>query len=373
MQGIGGYIHERPGWPGFTWDAAAIAGPLAALRFRQGRLVARMEALGLRLRDEAVLAALSVEVRQSSAIEGESLDPAAVRSSLARRLGVEIGALAPADRHVDGVVDMVLDATRRAHEPLTHERLLGWQAALFPGGFSGLRRVRTGAYRDDASGPMQVVSGPIGREHVHFEAPAAERLARELSLFLSWFESPGELDGVLVAGLAHLWFVTLHPFDDGNGRIARAISDLALARSERTTQRFYSVSAQIRIDRAAYYRVLEETQRGGLDVTPWLLWFLRCLDDAFTGAEGLLAKVLAKDVFWRGLAGVALNERQRAMVNRLLDGFEGRLTSSKWAALAKCSPDTALRDIDDLVTRGVLRKLPGGGRSTAYELALPAT
>ena len=328
-----------------------------------------MEALGFALRTEASLVTLTEDVVKSSEIEGERLDRDQVRSSIARRLGIDIGALTPAERDVEGVVEMMLDATQRYAEPLTAERLFGWHAALFPTGRSGMHRIIVGAWRDDRTGPMQVVSGPVGRERVHYEAPSADRLAREMGTFVDWFNHEVSLDPVLKAGVAHLWFVTIHPFDDGNGRIARAIADMALARSERSVQRFYSMSAQIRAEREGYYDILEATQKGELDVTRWLEWFLRCLGRAIDGAETTLATVMAKARFWEARAGQSFNERQRLVLNRLLDGFEGKLSSSKWAALAKCSQDTALRDIDDLVRRGVLARGAGGGRSTSYFLA----
>ena len=362
------YIHQRGDWPDFRWSDERIARPLAAVRHRQGRLIGRMEALGFPLQAEAVLHALTEDVLKSSEIEGEILDKNQVRSSIARRLGMDIGGLVSSDRDVEGVVEMMLDATQNYARPLTAERLFGWHAALFPTGRSGMTRIKVGTWRDDASGPMQVVSGAVGHERVHYEAPAAGRLNAEMSRFIDWFEN-AHPDPVLKAGIAHLWFVTVHPFDDGNGRIARAIADLALARAEGTAQRFYSMSAQIRAERKAYYDMLETTQRGGLDITPWLLWFIDCLGRAVDGSEAILAGVLRKARVWEKLAARPLNERQRTMINRLLDGFEGKLTSSKWARITKTSPDTALRDINDLIDRGILTKEPAGGRSTSYSLA----
>ncbi len=367
------YIHELQGWPRFDWDRGRLAGPLAAVRHRQGRLTGHMEALGFNLRQEAVLRTLTADVLKSSEIEGEKLDAEQVRSSIARRLGMDIGALKPADRNVEGVVEMMLDATRHYDQPLTDERLFSWHASLFPTGRSGMTKIRVGAWRDDNTGPMEVVSGPVGKEHVHFQAPAANRLNGEMQGFLDWFNANADIDPVLKAGLAHLWFVTIHPFDDGNGRIARAIADMALARSENSPQRFYSMSAQIRQERAAYYDILEETQKGTSDVTPWMEWFLGCLGRAIDGAQTTLSAVLAKARFWEAIAGVVINERQRLVLNRLLDGFEGKLTTSKYAKLAKCSPDTALRDILLLVERGILVRNPEGGRSTSYALALNPT
>lgn len=366
------YIHDLETWPAFAWRVEAIADRLAAVRHRQGRLLGRMQGMGFDLRAEAVLETLTEDVLKSSEIEGEILDKDQVRSSIARRLGMDVGALTPADRNVEGVVEMMLDATQRYQEPLTRERLFDWHAALFPTGRSGMTRIVVGAWRNEASGPMQVVSGPIGRERVHYEAPAFDRLHTEMNAFLDWFNAAPTTDPVLKAAVAHLWFVTIHPFDDGNGRIARAIADMALARSEGSSQRFYSMSAQIRLERIDYYAILERTQKGDLDITAWLDWFLACLDRAFDGAETTLGAVMHKARFWEALAGQTLSERQAKVVNRLLDGFEGKLTTSKWAALTKTSTDTALRDITDLVERGVLAKDEGGGRSTSYSLVEPA-
>ena len=362
------YIHELSDWPRFEWDLERLAEPLAAVRYRQGRLIGHMEGLGFNLRQEAVLQTLTADVLKSSEIEGEKLDEEQVRSSIARRLGMDIGALRPADRNIEGVVEMMLDATRHYDQPLTTERLFSWHAALFPMGYSGMSKIRVGAWRDDSTGPMAVVSGPFGKEHVHFAAPKAARLEGEMAAFLDWFNTNADIDPVLKAGLAHLWFVTIHPFEDGNGRIARTITDMALARSENSSQRFYSMSAQIRQERPAYYNILERTQKGTMDITPWMDWFLGCLGRAVDGAQATLGAVLAKARFWDALVGVALNERQRLVLNRLLDGFEGNLTTSKYAKLAKCSQDTAARDILPLVERGILVRNPEGGRSTSYAL-----
>jgi Fic family protein len=364
------YIHQRSDWPKFRWSHESLSRPLAAVRHRQGFLTGRMEALGFQLRAEAVLQSLTEEVLKSSEIEGEVLDREQVRSSIARRLGMDIGALAPVDREVEGVVEMMLDATQNYAAPLAKERLFGWHAALFPTGRSGMTKIGVGAWRDAKSGPMQVISGPAGRERVHYEAPSADRLEREMRSFLAWFNGKDGVDPVLGAAVAHLWFVTIHPFEDGNGRVARAIADMALARSEHSPRRFYSMSAQIQAERKAYYDILETTQQGDLDITPWILWFLGCLDRAFDGAEVILASVLTKARFWEAHAGESFHERQRLVLNRLLNGFEGKLTSSKYAALVKCSQDTASRDIDDLVRRGVLSKDAGGGRSTSYSIVL---
>lgn len=362
------YIWQRPDWPQWVYDAAALAAPLAQVHRAQGLLVGRMAELGLAQRELATLQVLTQEVIKTSEIEGEQLDMDAVRSSIARRLGLDIGALAPSDRHVEGVVDVVLDATSRFDQPLDAERLFGWHAALFPTGYSGRVRIAVGAWRTDASGPMQVVSGPVGRERVHFEAPPAPTLPVHLEAFLQWFSAAPLGDALIKAGLAHLWLVTLHPFDDGNGRISRAVGDMALARAEGSGQRFYSLSAQIQRERKDYYDQLETTQKGGMDVTPWLAWFLGCLLRAVQGADALLAGVLVKAQFWQRWAGTPMNARQTLVLNRVLDGMDAKLTNAKWAVIGKCSADTALRDINDLLTRGVLRKLEGGGRNTAYAL-----
>jgi Fic family protein len=362
------YLWQRPDWPQWRWDATVLAAPLAQVHRAQGHLAGRMAELGLVQRDQATLQALTQEVITTSAIEGEALNLDAVRSSIARRLGVDIGALTPSDRHVDGVVDMVLDATQHYAQTLTSERLFGWHAALFPTGYSGRLRIQVGAWRNDAAGPMQVVSGPVGREKVHYEAPPATQLADETTVFLDWFNAPVVGDALIHAGLAHLWLVTLHPFDDGNGRISRAVGDMALARAEDSAQRFYSLSAQIQRERKTYYDQLEITQRGTLDVTPWLSWFLACLLRAVQAADGLLAGVLDKAQFWQRWASTPMNVRQTLVLNHVLDGMEGKLTNAKWAAIGKCSADTALRDINDLLARGVIRKLEGGGRSTGYFL-----
>lgn len=364
------YIYKKKGWPEMIWDAGRLAGLLAGVRHRQGRLIGRMESLGFSLRNEAVLQTLTEDVVKTNDIEGEKLDRDQVRSSVARRLGLDVGGLASVDRNVEGVVEMMLDATGHYAAPLTTDRLFAWHTALFPTGRSGMTKIAVGRWRGVQSEPMQVVSGPIGREKVHYQAPEVKLIPEEMDAFLKWFNAPPPIDSVLAAGLAHLWFVTIHPFEDGNGRIARAIADMVLARSENSSQRFYSMSAQIRLERNAYYDVLERTQQGGLDITPWLEWFLNCLDRAIEGAEQILAGIFHKARFWESHAKKPLNERQRMILNRLIDGFDGNLTSSKWAKLAKCSQDTALRDIDDLVNRGVLVKEPGGGRSTSYALVI---
>jgi Fic family protein len=369
MRRMGRYIHEQSGWPELHWDSELLAGVLAEVRHQQGRLVGRMQALGFGLREEAVLHTLTADVVKSSEIEGEILDAEAVRSSIARRLGINLGGLKPSDRSVDGVVEMMLDATRNFAKPLTVKRLFTWHSNLFPGGRTGMRRIAVGAWRDDSEGPMQVVSGRAGRTRVHFEAPAAKLLDDEVESFLEWFNGGIRIDPVLKAGVAHLWFVTIHPFDDGNGRIARAITDLCLARSEGSAQRFYSMSTQIRQERKVYYDILEQTQRNETDITPWLQWFLSCLGRAIDGAGNLLESVLAKARFWEILGESPVNGRQRAVLNRLLDGFEGKLTTTKWAKLTNSSQDTATRDVQDLVERGILIRSAKGGRSTSYALS----
>lgn len=362
------YIHERPDWPDLTWDSTALSPVLAALRYRQGQLLGRMQALGFDLRTEASLHTLTDDVVKSSAIEGERLDPEEVRSSIAQRLGLDAGGLVPASRNVEGVVEMMLDATQHHEQALSAERLFGWHAALFPAGRSGMRRITVGAWRSKEAGPMQVVSGPAGREKVHFEAPAADRLETEMGRFLDWFNRPAAIDPVLKAGIAHFWFVTIHPFEDGNGRIARAIADMALARADESKERFYSMSSQIEAERKAYYGELERQQRGGLDITAWLFWFLGCLDRAIASAGHTLAAVLYKARLWEEANRGPVNERQRLVLGRMLDGFHGHMNTSKYAKLAKCSTDTALRDIRDLLDRGILIRNPGGGRSTSYRL-----
>lgn len=362
-------IHEHPEWPSLRWDDSRLSKMLADVRHRQGRLLGKMEGLGFRLRAEATLTTLTADVVKSSAIEGERLDAGEVRSSIARRLGLDVGGAAPASRDVEGVVEMMLDATQKYADPLNAERLYGWHAALFPTGRSGMQKITVGAWRPIEAGPMQVVSGPVGRERVHFEAPSADRLNHEMKRFLDWFEAKPQCDRVLKAGISHFWFVTIHPFEDGNGRIARAIADLMLARADGTKERFYSMSAQIEAERKQYYDVLERSQRDGVEITPWLEWFLGCLGRALDGAENSLAGVLRKAKLWERVNQQPVSERQRKVINRLLDGFEGKLTSSKYAKLAKCSNDTALRDIKLLLARGILIQEEGGGRSTSYRLA----
>jgi Fic family protein len=364
----GNYIWQAPDWPQWRYDHAALANPLAAVSHAQGLLIGRVADIDRSVQDRVGLVALTEEIVKTSQIEGETPDAATVRSSLARRLGVEIGALAPVDRYVEGLVAVILDATIHCAQPLTPPRLFSWHAALFPTSFSALTRIRVGAWRDDAGGPMQVVSGPIGRQIVHYQAPPAPQLAREIAGFLNWANANTPVPALIKAGLAHLWFVSLHPFDDGNGRIARAIGDLFLARADGAPQRYYSLSAQIQRARQDYYDILERTQKETLDVTCWLIWFLDMLLRAVNDAQGNLDEVLRKAHFWQQWGDIPMNARQVKLLNRLLDGFDGKLTARKWAAIAKCSADTALRDITDLISRGILKQSPGGGRSTAYEL-----
>ena len=364
------YIHEQPGWPAFRWSMDALAGLLADIRHKQGLLLGRMNALGFSIRAEAGLETLTHDIVQSSAIEGETLDMAKVRSSLARRLGIDIGGFTAVDRHVEGIVEMMLDATQRYAETLTAERLFGWHAALFPSGYSGARKITVAGWRTPEAGAMQVVSGAVGHEKVHFEAPSAERLEKEMQRFLDWFNTPPELDPVLKAGIAHLWFLTIHPFEDGNGRIARAIADCALARADNTPERFYSMSGRIERERDTYYEILEQSQKGDLDITSWLDWFFCCLGRAIDGTEETLAAVFHKARVWQYASRYSLNERQSLIVNRLLDNFVGKLTSSKYSKLAKCSQDTAARDIRELLRFGILKQSEEGGRSTSYMLSL---
>ena len=363
------YIWQRPEWPEWQFDSSRLSELLSTVTLERGRLLGGMQALGFKLAEEATLRVLTEDVIKSSEIEGEKLNPESVRSSLAKRLGMDIGALAPTDRHVDGVVDMVLDATQRYGQPLSVERLFGWHAALFPTGYSGLAKIAVGGYRTDTDGPMQVVSGGIGREKVHFEAPPAARVEQETVRFLGWFNHVQGLDPTIKAGLAHLWFVTIHPFEDGNGRIGRAVCDMALARADGSTQRFYSLSAQIQRERKAYYDSLEYAQKGTQDVTSWLEWFLGSLLRAIQGAGEQLKEVMFKADFWSQWSGASMNGRQVKMLNKMLDGFEGNLTNKKWVAMNHCSSDTALRDIKELVDRGVLVSAGAGGRSTHYVLA----
>lgn len=362
------YVHELPEWPAFHWDAEALAPALAKVHELQGHLLGRMVAVGFDLRSEANFRTMATDVLRTSEIEGEVLDPAQVRSSLAKRLGMDVSGTPKVDRNVDGVVEMLLDATQHCNEKLTADRLFGWHAALFPTGRSGMLKVLVGQWRDDSTGPMQVVSGAMGREKVHYQAPAAKLLKREMTAFLKWVNAKDSLDPLLKAGLGHFWFVTLHPFEDGNGRMARAVADMLLARADGSPQRFYSMSAQIRNERKKYYDMLERSQRGTLDVTEWLAWFLACLQRALVASEETLASVLGKHRFWQTHARTVLNPRQLNVLGKMLDGFEGNLTSGKYAKLTKTSQDTAARDLTDLVAKKVLKKGKAGGRSTHFVL-----
>jgi len=364
------YIHQKYNWPNFTWNSDEFVNLLSEARNLQGRLMGKMESLGFELRDEALLETLTLDVLKSAEIEGEMLNPEQVRSSIAKKLGLEFAGTTMSDRNVDGMVDMMIDATRNCFSPLTKERLFDWHAALFPMGRSGMFKITVADWRKDTSGKMQVVSGAAGREKVHFQAPDAEIIEVEMNRFLQWFNEEIKIDLVIKAAIAHLWFVTIHPFQDGNGRITRAVTDMLLARSDKSTQRFYSMSAQIRIERKEYYNILEKTQKGDLDITEWIIWFLNCLINALNATEKILTRVLVKADFWYRHSKTTINERQRKVLNKLLDGFEGKLTSMKWAKMAKCSKDTAIRDINDLISKEVLQKESAGGRSTNYELKI---
>jgi Fic family protein len=362
------YIYQQSDWPKFKWDSKSILLPHSNVRHLQGKLVGKMETLGFKLRNEAVLETLTTEVIKTSEIEGQILDLDQVRSSIARRLGIEVSGLVPSDRNVDGVVEMMLDATQNYKKTLTTDRLFGWHSALFPSGRSGMYKIIMGKWRDDSTGPMQVVSGALGKEKVHFEAPPAREIRKEMKSFISWFNKESDQDLILKSAISHLWFITIHPFEDGNGRIARALSEMLLTRSDETPQRFYSMSSQIRAERKDYYNILEKTQKGTLDITEWLVWYLKCLADALNSSDKILSKVLYKHKFWIKYSSETLNSRQILLINKLLDNFIGQLTTSKWAKIAKCSQDTALRDIQDLVNKNILQKNPSGGRSTNYNL-----
>lgn len=361
------YIWQQEEWPDFTWDDSKLSYKLGKVRSMQGKLVGKMGALGFDLKNSTMLDALTSDITKSSEIEGVILDTAQVRSSVARHLGMEIEGLPEADRYVEGVVQVMMDATQNYMQPLTEERLFNWHAALFPNGRSGIYKITVADWRQGAE-PMQVISGALGKEKIHYQAPDSDNVPYQMRLFLDWANRNQQLDPVLKAALAHLWFVTIHPFDDGNGRISRTITDLFLARADEMPHRFYSMSAQIRKQRKSYYEILEKTQKGNLDITNWLVWFLDCLEAALVDTEKSISTVLQKTAFWEKHRLVPMNERQIKIVNLLWDGFEGKLTSSKWGKITKCSPDTALRDIQDLVVKGILRKREEGGRSTNYEL-----
>jgi Fic family protein len=358
------YIYEQKNWPKFAWDTELITKILGSVRHRQGKILGQMQALGFQIQEETMLKALTMDVMKSSEIEGELLNPEQVRSSIARRLGIEIAGAIPSERNVEGIVEMMLDATQHYTIPLTEERLFDWHAALFPIGRSGMHKIKTAAWRDDV---MQVTSGPMGKERVHFEAPAASKVPREMSLFLEWIEKEQNLDLVLKAGLAHLWFVTIHPFDDGNGRIARALTDMLLAQADKSPQRFYSMSAQIQAERNEYYNILENTQKGDLDITPWLIWFLDCLIRSMDQTDETIAKTMVRAQFWETHKETLLNARQQKILQLLLDNFYGNLNVSKYAKIVKTSTDTALRDLQDLVKKDIIEQL-GSGRSTSYRL-----
>ena len=362
------YIFEKENWPNFTWVSEDFIGLLSEARNLQGRLIGKMESLGFDLRDEALLETLTLDVLKSAEIEGELLNPEQVRSSIAKFLGLEFAGSIESDRNVDGMVQMMIDATKNCFKPLTVERLFDWHAALFPMGRSGIFKITVADWRKDISGTMQVVSGAAGREKVHFQAPNAILVEKEMNRFLEWFNEETEIDLVIKAAVAHLWFVTIHPFQDGNGRIARALTDMMLSKSDKSTQRFYSMSAQIRMERKQYYEILESTQKGDIDLTKWIKWFLSCLINALKSTNEILNRVLFKAEFWSKHSKIIINERQKKVLNKLLDGFEGKLTSIKWAKIAKCSKDIAIRDINDLIQKNVLKKEIAGGRSTHYIL-----
>ncbi len=366
------FIHQQDNWPAFTWNSDVFLALLSEARNLQGRFIGKMETLGFNLRNEALLDTLTLDVLKSSEIEGEFLNPDQVRSSIARRLGIEIAGIVESDRNVEGVVEMMLDATQNCFELLTSERLFDWHAALFPTARSGMYKITVADWRKKTKGPMQVVSGAMGKEKVHFQAPDSELVEKEMSRFIKWFNE-NKIDLVIKAAIAHLWFLTIHPFEDGNGRITRALTDMLLAKSDKSNQRFYSMSAQIRLERKQYYDILEKTQKGNLDITDWIVWFLSCLINALKSTDSILIRVLFKAEFWQKHIDTAINERQRKLLNRLMDGFDGKLTSSKWAKIAKCSKDSAVRDINDLIEKGILQKEAAGGRSTNYELrGMPA-
>jgi len=362
------YIHQKDNWPDFIWRSEEFLNQLSEARNLQGRLIGKMESLGFDLRNEALLDTLTLDVLKSTEIEGEFLNPDQVRSSIARRLGMEIAGSIDSDRNVDGMVEMMIDATHNCFKPLTVDIRVNWHAALFPMGRSGIFKITVADWRKDTTGPMQVVSGASGKENVHFQAPDANLIETEMNRFLKWFNENDKIDLVIKAAVAHLWFVTIHPFQDGNGRITRALTDMLLAQSDKSTQRFYSMSAQIRIERKQYYEILEKTQKGDLNLTEWIKWFLSCLINALKSTDTILTKVLFKANFWNKHSKTIINERQKRLINKLLDGFEGKLTSSKWAKIAKCSKDTAIRDINDLIYKDILQKESAGGRSTNYEL-----
>lgn len=371
MQRIKIYIHEKENWTKFTWNEKLVSKKLAETRNLQGRLLGKMESLGFDQQDEAVLNTLTLEIVKSSEIEGEILDLEQVRSSIAKRLGIELAGAIESDRHIDGIVEMMLDATQRYDSPITKERLFGWHSLLFPTGWSNMNKITVADWRKDTTGPMQVVSGAMGKEKVHFEAPNSERIESEMNNLMNWLESESNIDPVLKSAIVHLWFITIHPFEDGNGRITRAITEMLLARSDKSVKRFYSMSSQIREERKQYYKILEKTQKGTSEITDWILWFLECLTNSFESTSVQLSKIFIKAEFWKTNVKTILNERQHKMLNLLLDGFDGKLTTSKWGKICKCSQDTALRDIQDLIKKEILQKENSGGRSTNYEIKKP--
>lgn len=359
------YIYEYHNWTNFTWREKDLNAIFGEVRNLQGKIIGQMDSLGFATRKEAALTTLTLDVIKSSEIEGEKLDYEQVRSSIARKLGINIAGMVAANRNVEGMVEMMLDATQNHHKPLTHKRLFGWHSALFPAAYSGMHKIEVGRYR---TGEMQIVSGAMGKEKVHYEAVPASRLKEEMDGFLHWFNGKTPIDPVLKSAIAHFWFIIIHPFDDGNGRIARAISDLMLARADGSAERYYSMSSQILVERNQYYEVLQKVQHSNGDITDWLNWFLQCLKQALLATQTTLERILRKTEFWKIHDHTPLNERQRQMLNKLLDGFDGKLKSSKWAKIAKCSPDTALRDIKDLIDKGILTQEQQGGRSTNYAL-----
>ena len=365
FQTVAKYIYQQKEWTNFTWKDAAINVIFGEVRNLQGKITGQMNALGFSTKEEATLTTLTLDVVKSSEIEGEHLNYEQVRSSIARRLGIDVAGLVPPDRNVEGVVDMMLDATQNYLQPLTEERLFAWHSALFPTGYSGMYKIEVAGYR---TGEMQIVSGAMGKEKIHYEAVVPQLVKTEMDKFVNWFNNNDKTDPVIKAAIAHFWFIIIHPFDDGNGRIARAISDLLLARSENSPERFYSMSSQILVERKRYYEVLQKVQHSSGDITEWLDWFLHCLKNALLETEDTLKKILRKAEFWKIRENTLLNERQRLVLNKMLDGFDGKLKSSKWAKIAKCSPDTALRDIKDLIEKRILLQERQGGRSTNYEL-----
>lgn len=366
------YIHEKDNWPNFTWNEKLVSKKLAETRNLQGRLLGKMESLGFDLQDEAVLNTITLEIVKSSEIEGEILDLEQVRSSVARRLGIALAGAIESERHIDGIVEMMLDATQHYDLPITKDRLFGWHSSLFPTGWSNMHKITVADWRKDTTEPMQVISGAMGKEKIHFEAPNSDIINSEIETLINWIELQNDIDPVLKSAIVHLWFITIHPFEDGNGRITRAITELLLARSDNSVKRFYSMSSQIRIERKQYYEILEKTQKGNSEITEWILWFLECLKNAFESTSELLSKILLKAEFWKVNTKTILNERQQKMLHKLLDGFDGKLTTSKWGKICKCSQDTALRDIQNLMKKGIIQKEKSGGRSTNYELKMPS-